>query len=265
MKLIVGRWRSPDHPDAWPQATSLMVDEPPVVLCATGMGGGSQQATFREQLDPVLMSGIERWRAAMRASCGSAHEAADALFAAVQAEFEELPSAPRLPADHAQASAVALVGGDDGWAVVNSGLERAYLVREGSVRQVSVDRSMLADAPADADLGVRFASFFRLHGGQLGNFLPARWQVAPLELRRGDVLVLGTGWVGAFADGEELAPVMLRAIRGADATEDGLTKAAAALGKWICDPARLAAYPPSSRASFYARCRISLAVCTLAT
>ena len=74
--------------DYWPQGMHVLCEEPALVLCATGAGGGSQQAIFRSDLDPLLPAAwsaghrTER-RAALRPGRGHAwaakldHRAAD--------------------------------------------------------------------------------------------------------------------------------------------------------------------------------------------
>jgi len=60
--------------DYWPQGMHVLCEEPALVLCATGAGGGSQQAIFRSDLDPLLARGVERWTsngAAGRAEAGT--------------------------------------------------------------------------------------------------------------------------------------------------------------------------------------------------
>src|SRR5215468_2497671 len=69
--MEVGLWRSrrgDTHPhtdagvdlDYWPQGTHAVTEEPALVLCATGGGGGAQQAMFRRDLDPLLARSLER-------------------------------------------------------------------------------------------------------------------------------------------------------------------------------------------------------------
>jgi hypothetical protein len=117
--MKVGLWRSrrgDTHPhtgadvdlDYWPQGTHAVTKDPALVLCATGGGGGAQQAMFRRDLDPLLARSLERWTAGARGAPGAGPAGAlDALFAAIQDGFEQLRTPPW--ADEFQASAVAVL------------------------------------------------------------------------------------------------------------------------------------------------------------
>lgn len=197
--MEVGLWRSrlgDTHPhtgadvdlDYWPQGTHAVTEEPALVLCATGGGGGAQQAMFRRDLDPLLARSLERWTAGVRGAPGAGPDRAiDALFAAIQDDFEQLRTPPW--ADEFQASAVAVVVEPGRCAIANVGVERAWLVRDGRFERVSADDAVGANHPdAPPWLNALPAAWFgRFRGAR------ARWHIRELALRDDDVLVLASG------------------------------------------------------------------------
>lgn len=190
-----GVWRSPlsdtwPHAkpvemDWWPQATHLVDATSGLVLCATGAGGGAQQAIFRDRLDPLLQRAHSRW---LFDAARPAAVELDRLFAATQREFQELDDPPW--AREFQASAVALLIGEQDCAIANVGVERAWLLRDGRLQRVSEDDSLgRREAAVPEFLRDQPASFFRKspeHG--------PGWQVRPLPLREADVVLLAAGF-----------------------------------------------------------------------
>ena len=210
--MEVGLWRShrgDTHPhigvnvdlDYWPQGTHVVAQDPALVLCATGAGGGSQQAMFRSDLDPLLARSVARWKAGPR---GTPRVELDALFAAIQDEFEELRS-PEW-ADQLQASAVALVLEPGRCAIANIGLERAWLLRDGRFERVSEDDTVGGNHPDVPQwLNELPAAWF----GQLRG-VPARWHLRELALHDDDVLVLASGMHATALDDARLGAELVR-------------------------------------------------------
>lgn len=200
MRLVVqyGVWRSPlgdtwPHDetvemDWWPQGTHFLHRSSGLVLCASGAGGGSQQAMFRSHLDPLLARAHGRWLEGFKPSAPSSAEL-DRLFAAIQREFEEL----REPAwaEQFQASAVALLVGGKDCAVANVGVDRAWLLRDGRLEGVSEDYTLESVAGPGLPEPLR-----DLPGSSLGRFGGAvpRWQVRRVARRAADIFVLASGF-----------------------------------------------------------------------
>jgi hypothetical protein len=239
--MEVGLWRSrlgDTHPhtgvavdlDYWPQGTHVRCNEPALVLCATGAGGGSQQAIFRADLDPLRSRGVARWKAGPRAA---PRAELDALFAAIQREFEELHSP--FWAGEFQASAVAVVLEPWRCAIANVGVERAWLLRDGRFERVSQDDTLGDDMPeAPAWMRDWPASSFGRFGGA-----HARWHTRELALRDGDVLVLASGASRIGLDdaglGAELTAILAETPAARDAAQR-LGDYAAAVERRITDP-----------------------------
>src|SRR5690606_17616588 len=126
---------------------------PRLVLCATGAGGGSQQAMFRHRLDPLLQLAHERWRLDSDPSAAAATEL-ERLFAEIQCEFEAMTGPD---ADHFQATAVASLIGGRGGAIGSVGLGRGWQLGEAAAR-IADDDALAArvgwpaqDVPSFAD------------------------------------------------------------------------------------------------------------------
>lgn len=172
--------------DFWPQGTHLVDEAPLLVLCASGAGGGSQQAMFRAQLDPLLQRALARWH--RDRDLASTVAALGQLFEIIQQEFQEL----RTPswAEQFQASAVACLLGKDTYAIANIGVERAWLLREGKMTQVTQDFTLrdAFGAGLPEPIASQPGSFF----GRFGEGT-ARWHVTQGSPRSGDVLVLASG------------------------------------------------------------------------
>jgi hypothetical protein len=198
--IDIGLWRSTlgdTHPhtgieiawDYWPQATHLVWEAPALVACITGGGGGSQQAMFKRDLDPLLAGALARWQQVSRAS---PQAALDHFFAELQAGFDE-PATP----DEYQATGVAVLVTDEGAAIANVGLGRGYAwhAARGVLEQLTDDDS-LAVKYAAQQIPEWFretaASVFRK---QHPDRDPCRWTVTPTSAEPGRVFVLVSGQV----------------------------------------------------------------------
>lgn len=202
MAIDIGLWRSTlgdTHPhtglelawDYWPQATHLVWEAPALVACVTGGGGGSQQAVFKRDLDPILAGALARWQAA---PIEAPQVALDRFFAEVQAGFDAL-TAPG--SDEYQATGVAVMITDAGAAIANVGLGRAYAWH--------ADRGVLEQLTDDDSLAVRYAAqqipeWFRETAAsafrkQHPDREPCRWTVSPTSAAPGRVFVLVSGQV----------------------------------------------------------------------
>jgi hypothetical protein len=220
--MEVGLWRShlgDTHPhigvdvdlDYWPQGTHVVAEDPALVLCATGAGGGGQQAMFRRDLDPLLARSVARWKAGPRGAPGVE---LDALFAAIQGEFDELRSPAW--ADDLQASAVAVVIEPGRCAIANVGLERAWLLRDGRFERVSEDDSIGGNHPdAEPWLNDLPAAWFGRFRG-----VPARWHTRELALHEDDVLVLASGAYATALDDAPLGAELVRVFAETPAAAD---------------------------------------------
>ncbi len=246
--MEVGLWRSrlgDTHPhigmdvdlDYWPQGTHAVSEVPALVLCATGGGGGAQQAMFRRDLDPLLARAVKRWTAGPCGTPGGVSGVEPgaqigALFAAIQDEFEQL----RTPAwaDEFQASAVAVVVEPGRCAIANVGVERAWLVRDGRCERVSQDDTIGGDHPDVASwLNELPAAWFGRFRGA-----PARWHTRELALCDDDVLVLASGACDLGLDEERLGAEVTRVLAETPAPADAarrLGEYAAAVERWIPD------------------------------
>lgn len=199
MAIDIGLWRSTlgdTHPhvgieiawDYWPQATHLVWEAPALVACITGGGGGSQQAMFKPALDPLLAGALARWQGA---PIESPQVALARFFAEIQAGFEALTN------DEYQATGVAVLVTDDGAAIANVGLGRAYAwhAERGVLEQLTDDDS-LAVKYAARQIPEWFretaASAFRKHHPERE---PCRWTVTPTSAEPGRVFVLVSGQV----------------------------------------------------------------------
>jgi hypothetical protein len=201
VKVDIGLWRSTrgdTHPhvglevewDYWPQATHLVWEAPALVACMTGGGGGSQQAMFKRDLDPLLAGALERWQRSP--ITGTPVTAIDRFFAEVQAGFEALTE-PAWAAE-LQATGVAVTVRDDGAAVGHVGIDRAYRWRGERLVQLTVDDSLAkASAPAQVPEWFRHtsASALRKASPERPDF--TRWSSEPLDVAPGDILVLASG------------------------------------------------------------------------
>jgi hypothetical protein len=243
--MEVGLWRSrrgDTHPhtgvdvdlDYWPQGTHAVTEDPALVLCATGGGGGAQQAMFRCDLDPLLARSLERWTAGARGAPGAGPgRAIDALFAAIQDDFEQLRTPPW--ADHFQASAVAVVVEPGRCAIANVGVERAWLVRDGRFERVSADDSVGDNHPDAAPwLNELPAAWFgRFRGAR------ARWNIRELALRDDDVLVLASGARDLELDERQLGAEVTRILTETPAPAAAVLRLgeyAAEVERWLPDP-----------------------------
>lgn len=202
--------------DYWPQSTHLVSGSAPLVVCATGGGGGAQQATFRRELDPLLAGALARWH---RRHDASAADALAQLFHEIQHGFEVLTEP--FYAEELQASAVAWLVDASGCAIANVGLDRAWRWRDGKLAQVSIDYS-LADAceasPDQSDL----PDFLRESpGAWFGRWrgATAHWQIARIETRPGDVFVLASGVRDCRLSAADLAGELARTSAGTGARE----------------------------------------------
>ena len=213
----IGLWRSTrgdTHPhigvdvawDYWPQGTHLVWEAPALVACATGGGGGSQQALFKRDLDRFLAGALASWH--RRPSLGTPVSALDAWFTEVQHQFDALDQPTWV--EEYQATGVAVLIRDDGAAVGNVGLDRAYRWRrDRPLEQLTVDDSLaMRSAPAQVPEWFRTsaASAWRKASPKRPDF--NRWIVAPLEVAPGDVLVLASG----IADTKLASSYLLAAI-----------------------------------------------------
>jgi hypothetical protein len=228
--MEVGIWRSrlgDTHPhrdvdvdlDYWPQGTNVVSADPAMVLCASGAGGGSQQAMFRTDLEPLLGRAVARWKAGPG---GALRARVEALFASIQREFE----AQRTPAwaDQFHASAVAVVVDAGRCAIANVGVERAWLLRDGGFARVSKDDVLTEDPEAPLWMQQASASWFSRQGGE-----PAHWHTCEIALREGDVVLLASGTRDTGLDDAALGAALARVL----AASGTLVEAAAGLGAYV--------------------------------
>ncbi len=199
MAIDIGLWRSTlgdTHPhagievawDYWPQATHLVWEAPALVACITGGGGGSQHAMFKRDLDPILAGALTRWQ---QAPIESPQVALDRFFAEVQAGFDAQPN------DEYQATGVAVLVTDEGAAIANVGLGRAYAwhAARGVLEQLTEDDSLAAKYAAQQIpewFRETAASAFRKPGEGRE---PCRWTVRPVLAELGRMFVLVSGQV----------------------------------------------------------------------
>jgi hypothetical protein len=255
--------------DWWPQGTHLVSESPPFVLCATGAGGGSQQAMFRSHLDPVLQRAHSRWQLGYDASTPAAAEL-DRLFTAIQPEFEELRDPPW--AEQFQASAVALLIGAADCAVANVGVDRAWVLRDGQVERVSEDYSLGTQVGStESDLPENLRDFPGSYFGRFGG-MAARWQVRQAVFREGDVFVFASGFrkcgVSETQLGVELKQVISEFVDeapGESATWHILDRMAERLGQRLAEIAeRDGDFDSRKEARWYLHSRLALAVVRVA-
>jgi len=275
-----GVWRSPlgdtwPHDetvemDWWPQGTHLVSESPRLVVCASGSGGGSQQAMFRSHLDPLLRRAHSRWQPGYSPSEPAAAEL-DRLFATIQRGFEEL----RDPswADQFQASAVALLIEAKDCAVANVGVDRAWVLRDGQLERVSADYSLgtMAGGSEPAlpeNLRDLPGSFFGRFGG-----MPARWQVRPVSLCDDVLLVLASGFRDTGVSETRLAlelksvlSVSKEELSCEDAPWQSLGRTAELLGQRLAEVAAGAEGSDDARmkAKWHLHSRLALAVVQIA-
>ncbi len=199
MAIDIGLWRSTlgdTHPhagievawDYWPQATHLVWEAPALVACITGGGGSGDQAVFKRDLDPILADALVRWQ---QAPIESPEVALDRFFAEIQAGFDAQTN------DEYQATGVAVLVTEDGAAIANVGLGRAYAWH--------ADRGVLEQLTKDDSLAVKYAAqqipeWFRETAAsafrkQSPEREPCRWTVRPASMKPGRVFVLVSGQV----------------------------------------------------------------------
>ncbi len=227
-------------PDYWPQSTHVVDSEVGLVLCATGVGGGSQQACFRRELDPLLQAAVAEWKRDLSPARTAASEL-DRLFATIQDGFDKLTT----PLWHRdlQASAVAFLAHSGSYAVANTGRERIYVRKTSGLQWLTVD-----DHHPDISIAANLRNLSLHH---LGNFMPARWHVRTAEVQRDDELLLATG----------LGPPELEGpLEDRFATE---LPDAEHIGSWLVE--RFSAREPreAGYANWYVHSRVSLAVVRL--
>ncbi len=200
--LRISTWRSDrgdTHPHAglavdmdwWPMATVLKADG--WVVCAQGRGGGSQQALFRAELEPVLARARTSWASTERAG-SAAGERLHHFLQTIQAQFETWDRPTW--AKQYQASCAALLLAQGQLAIANTGTQLVGRWTGESFELLSahlpiageLDPSILPDTlqwMAEVD-----GSWLGREANPEG--LP-RWMVSERAAQLGDMFVLGTG------------------------------------------------------------------------
>ncbi len=261
-ELDVGLWRSTlgeTHPhhgfdvemDFWPQsahASALAYEGVAeyrvvggLVACVSGQGGGSQKATFRRELVPILEGAVERWRAA--AEGVPIGRKVDAFFDEVQRGFDSFEGPPW--ADQLEASASAAYVTPGVAQIACTGLERAFRLRGGQLAGVSARMSLLEMVPAadraslDEEAARMWAS---MAVGHLGASSRPRdrvrpWQSVEVDLTPGDVLLLLSG-DGGELDVDLIAEALSAAIAAAGKERVRAPKIARVLGELLSAPSR---------------------------
>jgi hypothetical protein len=168
--------------DWWPQSTHLVWEADPLVVCATGAGGGSQQAMFRRELDPLLRGALARWQEFPGGM--SPREDIGQLFTEIEDGFALLDVAYR---DQLQASAIGLLVEADRGAIAHVGLERAWRWRSDRLLQLTEDDA-IGTGETVQDWVHRMPASWLGHGDR-----DHRWKVTDIDVRDGDVLVLMAG------------------------------------------------------------------------
>lgn len=204
MAIDIGLWRSTrgdTHPhigidvawDYWPQGTHIVWEAPALVTCASGGGGGSQQAMFKQHLDPVLAGALERWNKSPVG--GTPASAMERWFGEIQAGFEAMTEPAW--ADEFSATAVALLVRPDGAALGHVAMDRCYRWRAGRLEQLTTDVT-LADHGAK-QRGQQLPDWFlETPGAMLRKRTPEReafirWEVGALDVAPGDLFLLVSG------------------------------------------------------------------------
>lgn len=270
-----GVWRSPfgdtwPHDEsvetaAWPQATHLVSEPSCLLVCASGAGGGSQQAMFRSHLDPLLQRAHAHWQQGHAVSTTPKAQI-DRFFTAIQHEFEVLKDPPW--AHHFQASAVALLIGAEDCAIANVGVDRAWLLRDGRFERISEDYSlgtMVAshDSALSEHLRGQPGAYFGRFGG-----MTARWQIRQVRLRESDVFVLASGFCDTGVNEEQLEAAVKRISSEEDddasiahAMRRRTNRAAQRLGQHLADiAARNEDIDKQNKARWYLHSRLALAI-----
>lgn len=190
-------------------------------VCATGHGGGAQQALFHNELLAYLTDGAERSR---RVRTAAPQDRLVAYFAAVQASFDAC-SEPSFCNEFAGSAVVAVVA-DREVVIAHQGLERAYLLRDGQLRALTSDVSE-APSPAPPDMAphtLQILSLMSLNFFAKGRASTAMPVVDRAAWAPDDVLVLITGLANMGVPNETFEAL----VRGA--VTDGITDGARLLG-----------------------------------
>lgn len=278
MELELGLWRSTlgdTHPhvgfdvemDFWPQsvhATALHYEGTAVyrlarglVACFAGAGGGSQQATFRRELVPIVEKALERWRP--RAPKLALGAKVGAYFDEVQREFDEL-TAPSWADQLATSAAAAYFEGGRA-AIACTGIDRAFLRRAGVLSVVSTRLSVLDLTPDASQLAPEMARLLvTMPLGHLGRRaqLPdhARpWRTVELALAPGDEIVLLAG-DGGRIDDRHVEEGLARATGSAPAIARSLGEYLSRPTDWSVPPAA----EDATRIRWTVLSRVSIAV-----
>lgn len=283
----VGLWRSTlgdTHPhhgfdvelDFWPQsahATALAYEGVAVyrvvgglVACFSGSGGGSQQATFRRELVPIVDEAVDRWRGA--AEKVLLRGKLDALFDEVQRGFDALEGPAWADQLDASASAAYLTSGAA--QIACTGIDRAFRVRAGHVAEVSSRMSFLDMVPA-ADRGSideeQARVWSKLPVGHLGASSRGAgrirpWRSVEIDLAPGDLLLLVSG-DGGDLELDLVEEALASATASAGAEPVRAPKIARHFGEYLSAPARFRS-PPSEelarRLRWLVPSRVSVAV-----
>lgn len=121
----------------WPQSLVVLKPEIGLLACLRGAGGGSQQATFRQTLEGNLANAVTEWSPQRS---GSLEDQLWSLTQLVQNTFDTAVEPPF--ANHFQAMWVAALTDKTACAVRSHGLQRAFVHREATLHQLSVDQTL---------------------------------------------------------------------------------------------------------------------------
>lgn len=263
MAVDIGLWRSmrgDTHPhvgvdvefDYWPQATHVVWEAPALITCVTGGGGGSQQAVFKSELDPLLAAALAHWQ---QRPVRTPEAALEQFFAEIQTAFDA-QTEPSW-ADEFQATGAAVLIRDDGAAVGNVGLDRVYRWRDRRLEQLTEDDSLARQAaPAQVPEWFRetaVAGFRKAHP-ERADF--NRWTITPIDVSPGDVLIVASGLVPTGMSYAYLTGALDAATTGAPLT--GAQDLADRLGEIATRFA--ATSPPDDRVVWKVHSRLALAI-----
>lgn len=222
--------------DYWPQSVCLVRPERGFFLCATGEGGGSQQAMFRSALEPLLADAMHRWVQSPPAVPRKIEAEIDACFGEIQRGFTLLQEPPWH--DQFQASAVGLVVNGSTMAIAHTGVQRLFRICGQSIERLTADQTLasqienaasrIKDAPMAELLSHMPAAFF-------GTWGEAKWAVRSGDVRPGDVFLLAAGLAGAEIQDQLLRNAITK-LPELSSPSTNLMDAARTLGESLLNP-----------------------------
>jgi hypothetical protein len=171
----------------WPQGYVFSRPQEGVWALLSGGGGGSQQATFRDQLEPYVSAAWDRCRALAEAAL----EAALASFEReIQRSFVDVGGAPF--SDQLSATWVCAMTDGQTCVIRSQHVERGWLYRDGELTQITADAEFREQL--GGELPERLARRLVLNRFGMPVTAPNAFvgRTTTLELRRGDVIVLAT-------------------------------------------------------------------------